>query len=68
MSEEKIKFEVMCYLQGYGYWKVVVYDGDWNAGDKIYTVSVKKGLYDGNEISGKTFRFPVESTVIEENK
>lgn len=65
---ENIKFEVVCYLQGYGSWELEVTDGDWILTDRIYTISVKSGILESNPISGKIFRFPAESTIIEENR
>lgn len=65
---KKIKFEVTCYLQGYGSWKIKVEHGSWLLQDRIYTISVVSGIEGSVDISHKTYRFPSESTVLIENK
>lgn len=68
MSEKKIKFEAVCYIQGYGSWCIEVEDGSWSYDDRIYSITVKKGSNGSTSIENKIFRFPVNSTIIEENK
>lgn len=63
-----IKFEVICYLQGYGSWKIKVEDGSWLLTDRVYTISVVSGIEGSVDISYKTYIFPSESTIIIENK
>jgi len=69
MSDKKIKFEVTCYLQGYSSWCIEVYEGDWLTGKtgRVYTIDVKSGKLGSDEITNKTFMFPIESTIIESN-
>lgn len=62
------KFKVTCYLTGYGSWTITVNEGSWDANGRIYTIVVKNGQSGNSPIVNKTYRFPVESTVIEENK
>ena len=68
MSDKNVKFEAYCYLQGSGSWRIKVYDGNWGCNDGVYTVVVKSGIYGNEEVTNKTFRFPVITTIIEENK
>lgn len=63
------KFKVICYFQGYGKWVITVDEGDWNCnGGKAYTIMVDSGQCGGDQIHNKEYRFPIDSTVIEENK
>ena len=60
------KFKVTCYLTGYGSWTITVNDGSYNIGT-VCTVVVKSGQSGSTTITNKRYRFPIESTVIEEN-
>lgn len=65
---EEIKFEVMCYVQGLGFWNLTVYDGNWNCSgaSRFYTINVKSGRDSFNELSNVKFMFPIEHTMIKE--
>ena len=65
--EETTKFEVICQLQGYGSWNLIVYDGDWSYSSAgLYTINVKSGRDSFNELSNVKFMFPIEHTMIKE--
>ena len=62
------KFVVFCYLQGCGCWTITVNEGSWSASGRVYTIVVKSGMNGNSAIVNKTYRFPIDSTIIEENK
>lgn len=67
---EKIKFEFISYLKGYGSWHIEIYDGTFSVESGYYLIRVlrgKKAGQSGTEVLNKSYRVPIDSTIIEEN-
>ena len=66
--EEEVKFDVTCYIKGYGVWKLKIYDGKMDITEYgYYAFTVNCGDQEGMEIVNKVFRFPIETTVVVES-
>ena len=66
----KIKFKFLSYLQGYGSWNAEVYEGSIDQAEGYYIIRVLKGKHygtNGEPIENKSFRVPINCTIIEEN-
>ena len=67
---EKIKFKSVTYLKGYGSWNIEALEGSVEQSENFYILRVLKGKHSGVHgatIENKSFKVPIDSTVIEEN-
>ena len=58
---------VICYIHGYGSWKLVVSKGTCEANDRgYYIIRVIEGSLDDLQISNRVLRFPIKCTIVNE--
>jgi hypothetical protein len=64
---EKVKFSFKTHFEG-SHWSVEIFEGNWSNENGYYMIKVIKGqTTGGTALENKTYRVPINFTVLEEN-